>query len=52
MTNPFRDFNIARGHPAGGDDVLRYPVSLRNVEVAERGIDINYQTVRFLVTPL
>jgi hypothetical protein len=25
MTNPFSYFNIARGHPAGGDDVLRYP---------------------------
>jgi|ERR1700761_5677751 putative transposase len=50
MTNPFRYFNSS-------PDVIRlvvmmyvrYPLSLRNVEdlLAERGIDISYETVRF-----
>ena len=26
---------------------VRYPLSLRNVEVAERGVDISHETVRF-----
>ena len=50
MTNPFRYFNSS-------PDVIRlvvmmyvrYPLSLRNVEdlLAERGIDVSYETVRF-----
>jgi putative transposase len=50
MTNPFRYFNSS-------PDVIRlvvmmyvrYPLSLRNVEdlLAERGIDISHETVRF-----
>jgi putative transposase len=50
MTNPFRYFNSS-------PEVIRlvvmiyvrYPLSLRNVEdlLAERGIDISYETVRF-----
>jgi hypothetical protein len=40
---------LARGHPSGRNDVVRYPLSLRNVEdlLAERGIDISHETVRF-----
>jgi hypothetical protein len=40
---------LARGHPSGGDDVRAIPLSLRNVEdlLAERGIDISHETVRF-----
>ena len=40
---------LARGHPSGRDDDVRYPLSLRNVEdlLAERGIDISHETVRF-----
>ena len=40
---------FAGGHPSGRDDVRQIPVSLRNVEdlLAERGIDISYETVRF-----
>ena len=51
MSNPFRYFNRSR-------EVIRlvvmiyvrYPLSLRNVEdlLAERGIDISHETVRFL----
>ena len=39
---------LARGDPAGGADVVRYPLSLRNVEdlLHERGIDICHETVR------
>ena len=50
MTNPFRYFNSS-------PEIIRlvvmmyvrYPLSLRNVEdlLAERGIDISYETVRF-----
>jgi putative transposase len=50
MTNPFRYFNCS-------PEVIRlvvmmyvrYPLSPRNVEdlLAERGIDISYETVRF-----
>ena len=50
MSNPFRYFNSS-------PEVIRlvvmmyvrYPLSLRNVEdlLAERGIDISYETVRF-----
>ena len=50
MSNPFRYFN-------GSPEVIRlvvmmyvrYPLSLRNVEdlLAERGIDISHETVRF-----
>jgi len=50
MTNPFRYFN-------GSPEIIRlavmmyvrYPLSLRNVEdlLAERGIDISYETIRF-----
>jgi putative transposase len=50
MRNPFRYFNSS-------PEVIRlvvmmyvrYPLSLRNVEdlLAERGIDINHETVRF-----
>jgi putative transposase len=50
MTNPFRYFNSS-------PEVIRlvvmmyvrYPLSLRNVEdlLAERGIDISHETVRF-----
>ena len=50
MSNPFRYFN-------NSPEVIRlvvmmyvrYPLSLRNVEdlLAERGIDINHETVRF-----
>ena len=50
MSNPFRYFNSS-------PDVIRlvvmmyvrYPLSLRNVEdlLAERGIDISHETVRF-----
>jgi putative transposase len=50
MTNPFRYFNSS-------PEVIRltvmmyvrYPLSLRNVEdlLAERGIDVSYETVRF-----
>jgi putative transposase len=50
MTNPFRYFNSS-------PEVIRlvvmmyvrYPLSLRNVEdlLAERGVDISYETVRF-----
>src|SRR6516165_6520850 len=40
---------LARGHPVGRDDVRETPLSLRNVEdlLAERGIDISHETVRF-----
>src|ERR1700722_6274663 len=40
---------LARGHPSGRDEYVRYPLSLRNVEdlLAERGIDISHETVRF-----
>lgn len=40
---------VARGHPAGDDEDVRFPLSLRNVEdlLAERGIDICLETVRF-----
>ena len=43
---------LARSDPSGRDDVriyVRYPLSLRNVEdlLAERGIDISHETVRF-----
>ena len=51
MSNPFRYFNSS-------PEVIRlvvmmyvkYPLSLRNVEdlLAERGIDIGHETVRFL----
>ncbi len=54
MSNPFRYFNSS-------PDVIRlvvmmyvrYPLSLRNVEdlLAERGIDISHETVRFGVVP-
>jgi putative transposase len=50
MINPFRYFNSS-------PEIIRlvvmmyvrYPLSLRNVEdlLAERGIDISYETVRF-----
>jgi putative transposase len=50
MTNPFRYFNSS-------PEIIRlavmlyvrYPLSLRNVEdlLAERGIDVSYETVRF-----
>ena len=50
MSNPFRYFN-------GSPEVIRlvvmmyvrYPLSLRNVEdlLAERGIDISHETIRF-----
>jgi putative transposase len=50
MNNPFRYFNSS-------PEVIRlvvmtyvqYPLSLRNVEdlLAERGIDISYETIRF-----
>jgi putative transposase len=50
MSNPFRYFN-------GSPEVIRlvvmmcvrYPLSLRNVEdlLAERGIEISHETVRF-----
>ena len=55
MSNPFRYFNRSR-------EVIRlvvmiyvrYPLSLRNVEdlLAERGIDISHETVRFCGTGL
>jgi hypothetical protein len=40
---------LARDHPSGREDVRAYPLSLRNVEdlLAERGIDISHETVRF-----
>jgi putative transposase len=40
---------LAGGHPPGCDDVREIPLSLRNVEdlLAERGIDISHETVRF-----
>jgi DDE domain len=40
---------FAGGRPSGRDDVRQIPLSLRNVEdlLAERGIDISYETVRF-----
>ena len=40
---------LARSDPSGRDDVREYPLSLRNVEdlLAERGIDISHETVRF-----
>jgi transposase-like protein len=55
MSNPFRYFNSS-------PEVIRlvvmmyvrYPLSLRNAEdlLAERGIDISQETVRFLVEPV
>jgi putative transposase len=55
MSNPFRYFNSS-------PEVIRlvvmmyvrYPLSLRNVEdlLAERGVDISHETVRFLVEPV
>ena len=44
MSNPFRYFNSS---PVMMD--VRYPLSLRNVEdlLAERGVDISHETVRF-----
>ena len=55
MSNPFRYFNSS-------PEIIRlavlmyvkYPLSLRNVEdlLAERGIDISHETVRFLVEPV
>ena len=50
MSNPFRYFNsFARGHPLVVMMYVRYPLSLRNIEdlLAERGIDISHETVRF-----
>jgi putative transposase len=50
MSNPFRYFNSS---PEAIRLVVmmyvRYPLSLRNVEdlLAERGIDISHETVRF-----
>ena len=50
MSNPFRYFNsspeIIR---LGVLMYVKYPLSLRNVEdlLAERGIDISHETVRF-----
>jgi hypothetical protein len=40
---------LARSDPSGRADVREYPLSLRNVEdlLAERGIDISHDTVRF-----
>jgi hypothetical protein len=40
---------LARGDPSGRNDVRAVPLSLRNVEdlLAERGIDISHETVRF-----
>ena len=40
---------LARSDPSGRDDVREIPLSLRNVEdlLAERGIDISHETVRF-----
>ena len=40
---------LAGGHPSCRDDVREHPLSLRNVEdlLAERGIDISDETVRF-----
>ena len=40
---------FARGHPLVVMMYVRYPLSLRNVEdlLAERGIDISHETVRF-----
>jgi putative transposase len=40
---------VTRGDPSRGNDVLRYPLSLRNIEdlLSERGIDICHETVRF-----
>ena len=55
MSDPFRYFNSS---PAVIRLVVmmyvRYPLSLRNVEdlLAERGIDISHETVRFLVEPV
>ena len=55
MSNPFRYFNSS-------PEVIRlvvmmyvrYPLSLRNVEdlLAERGIDISHETVRFWLEPV
>ena len=55
MSNPFRYFNSS-------PEVIRlivmmyvrYPLSLRNVEdlLAERGIDISHETVRFRFGPM
>ena len=55
MSDPFRYFNSS-------PEVIRlvvmmyvrYPLSLRNVEdlLAERGIDISHETVRFWVEPV
>ena len=55
MSNPFRYFNSS-------PEVIRlvvmtyvrYPLSLRNFEdlLAERGIDISHETLRFLVEPV
>jgi putative transposase len=40
---------LTGGDSSGRDDVREYPLSLRNVEdlLAERGIDISHETVRF-----
>ena len=40
---------LARGHPFGRDDVREIPAVTGNVEdlLAERGIDVSYETVRF-----
>ena len=54
MRNPFRYFNRSnRSDPPDGDDVIRYPLSLRQVEdlLFERGIDICNEAVRFCWNP-
>jgi putative transposase len=50
MSNPFRHFNSSpEAIPLVVTLYVRYPLSLRNVEalLAERGIDISHETVRF-----
>jgi putative transposase len=50
MNNPLPIFQqLARSDPSGRMMYVRYPLSLRNVEdlLAERGIDISRETVRF-----
>jgi hypothetical protein len=50
MRNPFRLFQqLTRSYSSGRDDVRAITLSLRNVEdlLAERGIDISHETVRF-----
>ena len=50
MRNPFRYFNSSpEVIPLVVMMYVRYPLSLRNVEdlLAERGIDISHETVRF-----